>query len=296
MCSSDLRTYNTPTDVRNPTQGANNTVYAVAVNNIAGDPNFGKTYLGGDFTSVNSNPLNRIARVDGAGKVDPTFNIGTGADGYVAALAIQPDGRLLIGGAFNSVNGTNWNGIGRLNIDGSLDTTFNPRAGASGPVNVVRVQTDGKILIAGEFLAVDNASRPRIARLNADGSLDTSFNPGTGADNSIRALELQPNGKIVIAGRFQSFNGTPVPYVARLNTDGSLDTSFAPLSGPDGVVHAIGIQADGRIIFGGTFTSYDGLSRQAIARVTANGAVDTTFYPGSGVVGDRKSTRLNSSH
>src|ERR1039458_798831 len=140
-----------------------------------------------------------------------------------------------------------------------------------------------------------------------DGSLDVSFAPvsfGVGPCCSglpwIHAVVVQPNGKAVVGGNFGSVNGISRNYVARLNTDGSTDTSFNLGSGANSWVFSEALQPDGKVLIGGVFTSVDGLSRNSIARLNSDGSVDTTFNPGSGAPGaawrDRKSTRLNSTH
>ncbi len=158
--------------------------------------------------------------------------------------------------------------------------TFDMGTGANGTVYCAAVQPDGKILIGGNFIAYNGTTRNRIARLNADGSLDTGFDPGTGANSSVHALIVQPDGKVLIGGYFVSFNGTAKNYFARLNADGSLDTGFNPI--PNSPVLAIALQANGRIIIGGTFTTVTGATRNHIARLSAFGSLDATFDPGSG--------------
>ena len=126
-----------------------------------------------------------IARLNADGSTDTGFNPGSGGNDWVEAVALQPDGKVLIGGSFTSFNGTPRNRIARLNANGSLDTTFNPGSGVDNTVNRIAVQSDGKVLLVGAFTTVNGVSRNRIARLNADGSLDTSFNPGTGANGFV---------------------------------------------------------------------------------------------------------------
>ena len=140
------------------------------------------------------------------GTLDTSFNPGIGANGNTFAIAIQPDGKIIVGGEFTYFNGVPKSGIVRLNPDGSADTGFNPGLGASGAIAGVALQPNGKIIIAGDFSAYNGTARSRIARINADGSLDTSFHPGTGTDNLISTLALQPDGKIVIGGWFSIYN------------------------------------------------------------------------------------------
>src|SRR5204862_3007274 len=139
----------------------------------------------------------------------------------IQALAVQPDGKVVVGGIFSSIKGTNRNGIARLNADGTLDNSFNCGTGTNGAVSSIVLQPDGKMLIGGYFTAVNGTNRSGIARLNANGSLDSSFNPGTGA-NYVTSVGLQPDGKVLIRGGFTTVNVTNRNGIARLNAKGSL--------------------------------------------------------------------------
>jgi len=113
------------------------------------------------------------------------------------------------------------------------------------------VQPDGKILVAGEFTDSNGTGRNRITRLNADGSLDTGFDPGTGADGIVRSVTLRPDGRIIVGGSFSSMNGIPRTRLARLEPNGTLATTFDPGTGANSTVRSIALQADGKIILGG---------------------------------------------
>ncbi len=260
----------------NPGTGANSSVQSLALQSD------GKVLIGGFFTSYNGTPCNYIARLNADGSLDTTFNPGTGANSSIWSLALQPNGKVLVGGMFTSYNGTPCNYIARLNADGSLDTSFNPGTGANSSIWYLALQPDGKVLTGGDFTSYNGTSRNRIARLNADGSLDTTFNPGTGANSSVTTLALQPDGKVLIGGFFTSYNGTPCNYIARLNADGSLDTTFNIGTGADGTVHSLALQPDGRVLIGGGFTSYNSIGCNRIARLNADGSLDATFNPGIG--------------
>lgn len=212
------------------------------------------------------------------GEVDTTFDPGGGVNGTVLAVAIQPDGRIVIGGAFDRVDGIVRNYVARLNADGSVDSTFEPGAGANDTVRALVVQGDGRIVIGGQFTSVGGAARSGIARLNADGSLDTSFSAD--ANQTVRALAMQSSGQIVIGGQFTTVHGVPRANIARLNSDGSLDADFDP--GDGGWVRAVAVQSDDRVVIGGDFSTVEGEARRYIARLNADGSVDHTFNPGSG--------------
>ena len=262
--------------------GANNAVDTVAV-----QPD-GKSLLGGDFTQINGTARNRIARLNIDGSLDVAFNPGTGADSEVFSLAMQPDGKILLGGAFTSINGTTHIGIARLNANGSLDSAFNPIMSSSSSAVVVRaltLQPDGKILLGGAFNTINSSTRNGVARLNADGSLDLTFNPSTGANNGVYTLALQPDGKLLLGGIFTSINGTGRNRVARLNPNGTLDSTFNPGTGANSDVNALLVQADGKVLLDGAFTTFNGVSRNRIARLNADGTLDTTFNIGTGTNG-----------
>ena len=247
----------------------------------------GRFYAGGVFSGINGKVQSNLGRFNSDGTVDTSFNPGTGLNADVNALAVQTDGRLLVGGSFTAFNGTSRNCIVRLNTDGTLDTTFNPGTGFSGgAVYVLAVQSDGRILVAGLFTSFNGTARNGIVRLNADGTLDTAFNPGSGFDANVNALAVQADGRMVVVGGFSSFNNTSRNGIARLNTDGSLDTNFAPGTGfTGGAVYAVTLQSDGLIIAGGNFTGYNGTPRNGIARLNATGTLDATYNLGTGFAG-----------
>ena len=244
-----------------------------------------------------------------AGANDPTFNptdvgfgYSSGPNGVIEAIAVQPDGLILIGGNFTSYNDTARNGIARLDINGHVDTSFNPGAGASGGFYLIQAIAiyppnagpglAGKILVGGELTAYDGTPRNGIARLNADGSLDTGFDPVAGADGAVEAITLQPDGRILIGGVFNEYDGTTRNGIARLNADGSLDTSFDPgtgvaNNGGGSIVRTVALYPTeagpglaGKVLIGGGFTEYNGTVRNYIARLNADGSLDTDFDPG----------------
>src|SRR5437762_4977118 len=165
---------------------------------------------------------------------------------------------------------------------GRIDATFVPAPGTNDAVNVVIPQPDGKVIVAGRFTQANGVPRSRIARFNFDGSLDTTFDPGTGADAEITAAVLQPDGRIVVAGTFTSFNTFTHNRVCRLNANRSVDQSFGLGDGISNTVLALALQSDGRILVGGQFSSVDLTLRFNLARLNTNGSVDLTFDPGNG--------------
>jgi len=267
--------------------GANSTVRAIAVR---GD---GRIIVGGNFTKFNNYAMNYLAVVNSDGTLSSSFNPGSGPDSPVYAVAetiVGGQSEVLAAGAFETIDGgtadggATLGGIARLNGDGTLDTTFNPGSGANATVYALAVQSDGKVLIGGDFTAVNGATNfNHIGRLNTDGSVDTSFNAGGGgANDSVRAITVQPDGRILIGGIFTNVNGVALNYIARLNADGSVDPSFQPGLGANGAVLSIGIQLDGRIVLGGSFTACSGVTRNRITRLNPDGTVDPTINFGLG--------------
>jgi uncharacterized delta-60 repeat protein len=166
--------------------------------------------------------------------------------------------------------------IKRLNTDGTQDNTIAFTSRGPGPVSSIVPQADGKTVIAGNFKYIDGVTQPAIARLNADGTRDASFVTGTGFNSFPSKIALQPDGKILAFGNFTSYNGVPRTGVARLNSDGSLDASFAPdVSGGNSFT----VQPDGKmLLFGGNIT-VNGSSRTGLARLNSDGTLDTPFNP-----------------
>ena len=271
--------------------GANGSVDALAVQAD------GKILVGGSFDALGGGGIgtttrNRIGRLNPDGSLDTSFN--PGANDFVRTLAIQGDGKILVGGDFNTLGGggtgtTTRNTIGRLNPDGSLDTSFDP--GANQSVDDLVVQADGKILVGGAFTTLGGGgtgttTRNRIGRLNPDGSLDTSFNPG--ANDFVRTLAIQGDGKILVGGDFNTLGGggtgtTTRNSIGRLNPNGSLDPSFNP--GVNGTLFALAVQGDGKILVGGNFIGLGGgtgtTTRNRIGRLYLDGSLDNSFNPGS---------------
>lgn len=219
------------------------------------------------------------------GDVDFTTNLA--GVGGVSCAATLTDGKILLGGSFNSINGTARTCLARLNADGTLDATFNPTiantTGNGQPASVftLAVQTDGKILIGGMFNVVQGNSRFYIARLNADGSYDATFSMNAQFDGQVNSIQLQNDGHIIVAGAFNTLLVNGAYKIVRLRPDGSGVSSG--WIGPDlptqidGNVLAVSVQSDGKIVIGGLFTQVFGNSRPGIARLLSNGQLDPIF-------------------
>ncbi len=242
----------------------------------------GSVILVGSFTSYNGTSRSSIARANTNGTLDTLLNPTAKQVGNINAIAKQADGKVLIGGTFNIVNGSVRGNLARLNADGTLDTTFDPGTGANSFLNTIGVQADGKIVIGGNFTDYNGTAVNRIARLNANGSLDTSFNPGTGIDDGeVTAVAIQPDGKILVGGVFPTLNNITVNNIARLNSDGSLDSSFATGTGVNNWVRKFIVQPDGKILVGGDFSNFNGSPKTRLMRLNSDGSSDASFNTGT---------------
>lgn len=212
----------------------------------------------------------------GIGRLDPTFRPGTGANDWIQSAVLQPDGKILIAGRFTQYNGSPRSRVARLNPNGSLDESFNPGTGPDKDISHILLQQDGKIIIAGPFERFNNLPRRSIARLNPDGSLDISFNIGTGANKAGRRVLLQEDGKIILAGFFTQFNGEPRNRLVRLLPDGGVDPEFNTNGGPNDSVLSLCQTPDGKLWIGGEFTRIDSKEARHLAQLNADGSLANT--------------------
>jgi len=295
----DVQSYNQPPgspDTSFNTEGMNGSVYSLSL-----QPN-GQILAGGGFTAVGTTLMNRIARLNVDGTLDTTFLNGMdGANASVNTVVCQTvlsdAGRILVGGAFNTIDNQNRFYIARLMSDGSVDTSFNPGGGANASVNAIAESftTSGtnlvrNIYIGGAFTSFNGNTSPGVERLNNNGTVDYSFNIGAGADGPIYSIAVYPTnsvywGKVLIGGAFAHINGVAINNLARLNSDGSLDTNYnAGLGmGPNGSVNALAVQEDGKVLIGGNFTTNNSIAANSVARLNTDGSLDTNFIAATGV-------------
>ncbi|MBI5767107.1 MAG: immunoglobulin domain-containing protein, partial [Verrucomicrobia bacterium] len=266
----------------------------------------GKILVGGEFARVNGQPAGQLIRLNPDGTLDAGFSVGVGFDtrftfgplagGGIRTLALQPDGRILVGGNFARFQEASRPSLVRLTSAGALDSSFTPSSTVTtggelvrGVVRTIHVQADGKIVVGGTFAK-------RLARLNADGSLDSAFAANLGADVSsgnIYHVRAAAGGKLWIAGTAVSANYVSSGYVARRNSDGSADTTFVSpaLTGDVLVLHE---QVDGRLLVAGDRLGPTRLSATGAIEgsVTTNGTVNALVprSDGSYLVGDSASS------
>lgn len=243
-------------------------------------------YIGGDFSVATYSSFNNVKQHQDSGVLDTSFNPGSGLNDQGRCVALQSDGKAIVGGDFTSVNGIARKGIVRLNTDGSVDTSFDPGAGTDDDVLAVAIQPDGKILVGGKFRKFNNQWRKGLVRLNSDGSIDWSFNVGQAVhsddDGWVHGIAMQSDGKVIIGGCFSRYNYNSAKSLARVNANGSHDSSFDTTPGVSGLLHAVQVQPDGKVLIAGGFSKYDNASQKNIARVLSNGRIDPSFDSGRG--------------
>jgi uncharacterized delta-60 repeat protein len=239
----------------------------------------GKILVGGDFTKLapmvgTAVTRNHIARLEIDGRLDRTLNLST-VGSVVYAIAVQPNGKILIGGSFTTVLGVPRNNIARLNTDGTLDMAFDPKA--NGQVNAIAVHPDGNIWVGGAFSNIGGQPQGCITRL--DGATGSANLSDLKADGQVNALAVQADGKmILVGGDFGTIGGQPRFEIARLDAaNGSVDLMFNPTA--NGRVSSIAVEATGNILVGGNFTKIAEKTHNYIARLKSAGDVDDSFDP-----------------
>jgi uncharacterized delta-60 repeat protein len=210
----------TATVIDNPTDQSSS--FSDQINAMVVDAE-GRIYLGGGFTSIAGVTRTRVARLLADGTVDPSWNAaGTGPNNAVQALALEADGRLLIGGSFTNIGGTARPYLARLTTTGTLDPSFVPiGSGLNSVVNALLVQPSGHVVVGGSFSAYSGITALRLARFDATGALDATF-VGS-ANNTVHALAALSDGRIAVSGAFSQLNSTSRGSPAVISADGVLD-------------------------------------------------------------------------
>ena len=186
-------------------------------------------------------------------------------------------GRIIFVGEFTTYSGLPFNRIVRINGDATIDNTFNIGTGFNSLVTEVVLLSDGKILIGGSFSSYNGTLANKIIRLNSDGTVDETFDSGTGFDEVVWTISVQSDGKILVGGFFSQYNGVSYNRLIRLNSDGSIDNSFTIGTGFNNTIFDIQQQSDGKkLIFGG-FTIFNGVSHNSLVRLNNDGSIDNTF-------------------
>lgn len=249
----------------------------------------GRVIIGGSFDLFGGLDLNGVARFLPDGTEDTSFSPTQidNTSSIVYAVAAQPDGKIVCGGNFVPTAAPAR--LIRLNEDGSTDTSFAIGTGPNNTVRAVVRQSDGKLLVGGTFTSFNGTACRGVVRLNADGSLDSSFtNPVfyNAYTTSIYSIALQPDGKIIIAGQFLASSSSPSGCsVARLNTNGSTDTSFNVGYGAHSTfsissasfVYSVAALSNGKVALGGIFQRFNGSFKDRFVVLSSTGEVDNSY-------------------
>ncbi|MEZ5306425.1 MAG: FG-GAP-like repeat-containing protein [Pyrinomonadaceae bacterium] len=271
--------------------GSFETVNGVARPNFARLNPIGSVDIGfNPATSVNSGILKavsgdkmitangtRIIRLNSDGTTDKTYS--SPAEYVVQSATVDQSERVLL---FASNPGSPGSGLKLLRLlnDGSKDSGFSDAiGGVKGSVTKLELQSDQKVLIGGVFENINGVQRNKIGRVNSDGSIDMTFDPGLGVEGSINDFAVQADGKILVAGQFTSYDGAPVTHLFRLAPDGSLDTGFAPeaIGNTGNSVFSVVVRPDGKILVGGNFFTIGTESRTGLALLNSDGSLDSSF-------------------
>ncbi len=239
-----------------------------------------------------------VAVLDATGAYQSTFVPVVEQPGVVNSVAVQPDGKIVVGGNFTEINGVAVRNVARFSSSGTLDASFSTACAATGgneTVAQVMVQANGKILLVGGFAAVGGQPLIGVARLLSSGQPDAGFAPGLAANSvqnvtEVSSLAVQPDGQLLAGGyALYSPTGAGQPRVLmRLSTAGALDASFQPplisQGGLDTNLHPavpLLVQPDGRILAADVNYQVSATSTvsQPIIRLLANGTLDTSFLP-----------------
>ena len=239
----------------------------------------GKIIVAGFFTMINGNSYTNIARLNANGTLDTTFNPVLSPNSTLGITVTAIGDKIYVGGGFTTYSGETRNRFVRLNADGTLDSAYPIFNGANNQINSILPTPDGKILVGGFFTAFSGETHNGVARLNADGSIDSSFITPAFTITSVYIARAQNDGKVLIGGNFTGINGVPRGKVARLNADGSLDLTFNPGTGTttSATTYVMEQLADGKILVGGLFTTYNGIARTRLIKVLNTGAVNADF-------------------
>ncbi len=257
----------------------------------------GRLLVWGNFSRIQDVPRSGIALLNADGTVDDAFRppefllghrrldgIGTteSQTPHAALAVVRPlaGDTLLVAGEFSRVHGVERRGLIRLRPDGSADDTF-PRFQLDGAVKEVLVQRDGRILVGGTFTRINGETRPYLVRLLPDGTVDPGWKPNGGPTSdfvvSILSLAEQGDGRILMGGLFRKVDGMSYTNLARLNTDGTVDTTFPLARGASGPVLSVQVLPDDRILVSGFFDTVGTRTSPRIARLLADGTVDSSF-------------------
>lgn len=245
-------------------------------------------WVAGEFASYGNRGANSIARISSSGS-PRSLAVHSGFNGSsLTACLPKSSGQVYFSGGFDEYDGYSTPGLVRLNADGSVDSTFATGTGLSGSANSILEDSQGRLAFLGPLVSYQGTSLGGIVRLLPTGEVDPSFSIQNFTGGNPLAGALAPDGsnRIYAGGSFSAYAGTSRTRIARILSDGTLDTGFAG-SGASANVRTIepALDGSGDVYLGGEFATYNGTASAKIVRANADGSKDTGFAEGSGFAG-----------
>ena len=245
-----------------------------------------KYLAGGSFTTYSGESTKYLVKLTSGGQIYETFNLNGGFNNMITCLCETTDGGYLIGGNFTTYSGVTANRIIKLLSNGTIDTSFNSGTGfGAGSVSSIIETIDGGYLIGGSFTGYSTTTANRIIKLLSNGTIDPSFNSGTGFDNFINKIIKTPDGGYLCSGAFTTYSGVTANRIIKLLSNGTIDPSFNSGTGFGGngtTTFAMVRTSDNSYLIGGSFTTYSGVTANRIIKLLSNGTIDTSFNSGTG--------------
>jgi uncharacterized delta-60 repeat protein len=239
-------------------------------------------------------PFKNLIKLNPDLTVDQTFNVGTGFNQILysgSSIIEQPDGKIIVTGTFTTYQGISYNRIIRLNIDGSIDTTFVVGTGFTNFTQEVALDSQNRILVTGIYGSYNGYSSPRIIRLLPNGSPDTSFVTGTGFNNTTTGVLVNSDDSVIVSGYFSGYNGSVIgPGLAKLLSDGTIDPTFDVGAGvfpyvPNNANYLLKIPGETSFYLYGYVSVYKGVIVNNIVKIQQNGDIDNSLDTGLGFNG-----------
>ncbi len=260
----------------NSVEASGGRIYSVALQG-------NKVIVGGDFDrfvidGVSATGLYGLARFNPDGTIDRSFvgSTGSSGDGRVEVISEDEGQMFLLAGDFSSLNSESRGGIGRVTIDGSSDPAFQGFLGSPSFIYATHVFADGRVLVGGDFSAINGVFSANAAMLTPGGLVDPTFIVDSQVNSRISVIAVQPDGKILLGGYADTF-GTLRKGIWRIHPNGTLDNSFDARLDSATSLNAIAIEPDGKILIGGNFTRVNGVERRCLARLNSNGSLDASY-------------------
>ncbi|MCC6702442.1 MAG: T9SS type A sorting domain-containing protein [Fluviicola sp.] len=263
-------------------------------------------YAVGDFNNFSNQAQQCIVKLSADGLLDPYLNIDydfnpevNNVSAIVNDIVVLPNGNLICVGLFNLYKGVAVKNMISLFPNGDLNVEFLPYTGSNGFVNCIKTDALNRIIVGGEFTMYNNVRTGALFRLNENGTLDTTFQIGIGPNGYIKSIQIQYDGKIVVAGNFSNFNGINRNGIVRLLENGSIDLNYNPgdiflTNNNVPIVNSIVLQGDGKIIAGGNFgyALLNGYPAFNLIRFETDGSRDYSFNSSDNSFDDIKHIEL----